>query len=304
MNKRTNIILCSILAICAMLICIAVCYIFARNGYCFAWKTPIDHEGTATFVGILSLIIIPTITLISVFIYYATLREQREHNCQLQLQHQEQIQLLQSQHFIEQWQVLVTQQIAIRDNTTLTLPILQNALPAQQTFTSVYCFKMIWVMYIRLVEAIKSNYDCSNWEQIVAEYDGQYVDLTGELACMEHYEPEEYAELCKTNYEKLQIAYVGYCFDIQGNYTSDISPTNEAFRLIYERYFRLSSTYYSHLCSMLLFLQKNEPLYSDQKDYCIAVLKYNLCRAELSLIKQYAEYDKENKELILKYLFK
>lgn len=277
----------------AIIAILVVCYIFARNGYCIAWGTPIDHEGTATFVGILSLIIIPTITIISVFVYYATLSEQRE-----------QTRLLQSQHFIEQWQVLVAQQIAIRDNTTLTLPILQNALPAQQTFTSVHCFKMIWVIYIRLVEAIKSNYDYSDWEQIEAGNDGQYVDLTGELACMEHYEPEKYAKLRQTNYEKLQVAYIGNCFDIRGNNPADISPTNEAFRLIYERYFQLSSTYYSHLCSMLLFLQKNESLYNDQKDYCIAVLKYNLCRAELLLIKQYAEYNKQNKELILNYLFK
>lgn len=281
----------------AIIAIVVVCYIFARNGYCLAWKTSIDHEGTATFVDILSLIIIPTTTLVSVFVYYATLSEQREQN-----------RLLQSQHFIEQWQVLVAQQIAIRDNTTLTLPILQNALPAQQTFTSVHCFKMIWVMYIRLVEAIKeavkNNNDYSDWEQIEARYDGQYVDLTGELACMEHYEPEKYAKLRKTNYEKLQVAYVGNRFDIRGNNMADISPMNEAFRLIYEQYFRWSSTYYSHLCSMLLFLRKNESLYSNQKDYCIAVLKYNLCRAELSLIKQYAEYDTQHKELILNYLFK
>lgn len=277
----------------AILCLMVVCYIFARNGYCIAWQTPIDYEGTATFVSILSLIIIPTITLISVFVYYATLSEQQKQNC-----------LLQSQHFIEQWQVLVAQQIAIRDNTTLTLPILQNALPAQQTFTGVYCFKMIWVMYIRLVEAIKTNYDYSDLEQIEAGYEGQYVDLTGELACMEHYEPEKYAKLRQTNYEKLQVAYIGNCFDIRGNNPADISPTNEAFRLIYERYFRLSSTYYSHLCSMLLFLQQNKSFYKDRIDDCISILKYNLCQAELLLIKQYAEYDTKNKELIQNYLFK
>ncbi len=281
----------------AIILIVVVCYIFAHNGYCIAWKTLIDNEGTTTFVDILSLIIIPTITLISVFVYYATLREQRKQNRQLQ-----------SQHFIEQWQVLVTQQIAIRDNTTLTLPILQNALPAQQTVTSVYCFKMIWVMYIRLVEAIKdaikNNNDYSNWEQIEAEYDGLYVDLTGELACMEHYEPEKYAKLRQTDYEKLQVAYVGNRFDIRGNNMAGISPTNEAFRLIYERYFRLSSTYYSHLCSMLLFLQQNKSFYKDRIDDCISILKYNLCQAELLLIKQYAEYNKQNKELILNYLFK
>ncbi len=277
----------------AIILIVVVCYIFTHNGYCVAWKTPIDHEGTTTFVGILSLIVIPTITLISVFVYYATLSEQQKQNC-----------LLQSQHFIEQWQVLVAQQIAIRDNTTLTLPILQNALPAQQTFTGVYCFKMIWVMYIRLVEAIKTNYDYSDLEQIEAGYEGQYVDLTGELACMEHYEPEKYAKLCQTNYEKLQVAYIGNCFDIRGNNPADISPTNEAFRLIYERYFRLSSTYYSHLCSMLLFLQQNKSFYKDRIDDCISILKYNLCQAELLLIKQYAEYDTKNKELIQNYLFK
>ncbi len=277
----------------AIILIVVVCYIFTHNGYCVAWKTPIDHEGTTTFVGILSLIVIPTITLISVFVYYATLSEQQKQNC-----------LLQSQHFIEQWQVLVAQQIAIRDNTTLTLPILQNALPAQQTFTGVYCFKMIWVMYIRLVEAIKTNYDYSDLEQIEAGYEGQYVDLTGELACMEHYEPEKYAKLRQTNYEKLQVAYIGNCFDIRGNNPADISPTNEAFRLIYERYFRLSSTYYSHLCSMLLFLQQNKSFYKDRIDDCISILKYNLCQAELLLIKQYAEYDTKNKELIQNYLFK
>ena len=291
MNKR-YIILGSVLVICIISIYIVVC-IFARNGYCVAWKTPIDHEGTTTFVGILSLIIIPTITLISVFVYYATLSEQRKQNHQLQ-----------SQHFIEQWQVLVAQQIAIRDNTTLILPILQNALPAQQTVKSVYCFKMIWVIYIRLVEAIKSNYDYSDWERIESKYDGLYVDFTGELACMEHYEPEKYAKLRQTNYEKLQVAYIGNCFDIRGNNPVDISPTNEAFRLIYERYFRLSSIYYSHLCSMLLFLQQNKSFYKDRIDDCISILKYNLCQAELLLIKQYAEYNKQNKELILNYLFK
>ena len=280
----------------AIILIVVVCYIFTHNGYCVAWKTPIDHEGTTTFVGILSLIVIPTITLISVFVYYATLSEQQKQNC-----------LLQSQHFIEQWQVLVAQQIAIRDNTTLTLPILQNALHAQQTFTGVYCFKMIWVMYIRLVEAIKNNYDYSDLEQIEAGYEGQYVDSTGELACMEHYEPEKYAKLRQTDYEKLQVAYIGNCFDIRGNNPADISPTNEAFRLVYERYFRLSSTYYSHLCSMLLYMQRKEQqneLSGEQIGDCITILTNSLCRAELLLIKQYAEYDTKNKELIQNYLFK
>ncbi len=150
----------------------------------------------------------------------------------------------------------------------------------------------------------KSNYDYSDWERIESEYDGLYVDFTGELVCMEHYEPEKYAKLRQTNYEKLQVAYIGNCFDIRGNNPADISQTNEAFRLIYERYFRLSSTYYSHLCSMLLFLQQNKSFYKDRIDDCISILKYNLCQAELLLIKQYAEYNKQNKELILNYLFK
>lgn len=295
MNKRTYIILGSVLAICIISIYIVVC-IFTHNGYCIAWQTPIDYEGTATFVSILSLIIIPTITLVSVLVYYATLSEQREQN-----------RLLQSQHFMEQWQHLVAQQIAIRDNTMLTLPVLHAASPDRQTFAGVHCFKKIWMIYIRLVAAIKSKHNYSDWERTEAEYEGHYMDPTGELACMEHYEPEKYAKLRQTDYEKLQVAYVGYRFDIRGDYPSGISPTNEAFRLVYERYFRLSSTYYSHLCSMLLYMQRKEQqneLSGEQIGDCITILTNSLCRAELLLIKQYAEYNKQNKELILNYLFK
>lgn len=291
MNKRTYIILGSVLTICIISIYIVVC-IFTRNGYCVAWETPIDHEGTTTFVGILSVII----TFASAWVFYATLSEQREQN-----------RLLQSQHFIEQWQVLVTQQIAIRDNTKATIPVLQNATPSPQTFTGAYCFNMIWILYIRLVDAINSKSDYSDWESIEAEYDGLYMDFSGELECMEHFEPEKYAELRRSNYEKLQVAYIGNCFGIRGKYPSDISPMTEAFRLIYERYFRLFSTYYSHLCSMFLFLQHKEQqneLSRNQIKDCVSIFKYNHSRAELLLIKQYAEYDKENKELILKYLFK
>lgn len=294
MNKRTYIILGSVLAICIISIYIVVC-IFTHNGYCIAWQTPIDYEGTATFVSILSLIIIPTITLVSVLVYYATLSEQREQN-----------RLLQSQHFMEQWQHLVAQQIAIRDNTMLTLPVLHAASPDRQTFAGVHCFKKIWMIYIRLVEAIKSKHNYSDWERTEAEYEGHYIDPTGELACMEHYEPEKYAKLRQTDYEKLQVAYVGYRFDIRGDYPSGISPTNEAFRLVYERYFRLSSTYYSHLCSMLLYMQRKEQqneLSGEQIGDCITILTNSLCRAELLLIKQYAEYDTKNKELIQNYLF-
>ena len=242
------------------------------------------------------MIIIPTITLVSVLVYYATLSEQREQN-----------RLLQSQHFMEQWQHLVAQQIAIRDNTMLTLPVLHAASPDRQTFAGVHCFKKIWMIYIRLVEAIKSKHNYSDWERTEAEYEGHYMDPTGELACMEHYEPEKYAKLRQTDYEKLQVAYVGYRFDIRGDYPSGISPTNEAFRLVYERYFRLSSTYYSHLCSMLLYMQRKEQqneLSGEQIGDCITILTNSLCRAELLLIKQYAEYNKQNKELILNYLFK
>lgn len=295
MNKRTYIILGSVLVICIISIYIVVC-IFTHNGYCIAWQTPIDYEGTATFVSILSLIIIPTITLVSVLVYYATLSEQREQN-----------RLLQSQHFMEQWQHLVAQQIAIRDNTMLTLPVLHAASPDRQTFAGVHCFKKIWMIYIRLVEAIKSKHNYSDWERTEAEYEGHYMDPTGELACMEHYEPEKYAKLRQTDYEKLQVAYVGYRFDIRGDYPSGISPTNEAFRLVYERYFRLSSTYYSHLCSMLLYMQRKEQqneLSGEQIGDCITILTNSLCRAELLLIKQYAEYDTKNKELIQNYLFK
>ena len=276
MNKLTYIILGSVLAICIILIYIVVC-IFTRNGYCFAWEAPIDHEGTATFVGILSVII----TFASAWVFYATLSEQREQN-----------RLLQSQHFIEQWQVLVAQQIAIRDNTKETIPILQNNLRSEQAFTGVYCFKMIWNTYILLKRAIERGDNFSDWEKMMYENDYARENIP---EYMEYYEPEQFEHCIKDIDYEHQIAYIGYYFNIKGGHCSaDVSPAVEAFRLIYERYFQSSSTYYSHLCSMLLFLQKNEPLYSDQKDYCIAVLRNNLCQAEVSLIRQYA--DKQDNE--------
>lgn len=295
MNKRTYIILGSVLAICIISIYIVVC-IFTHNGYCIAWQTPIDYEGTATFVSILSLIIIPTITLVSVLVYYATLSEQREQN-----------RLLQSQHFMEQWQHLVAQQIAIRDNTMLTLPILQNDSPLPQEFKGVQCFNAIWIMYMRLAKVIDRNENCSNWYATLYEYERTFEEPTEESQCMECYDLEKYDRLCKTNFERKRMTYVGYCFDIRGDYPSGISPTNEAFRLVYERYFRLSSTYYSHLCSMLLYMQRKEQqneLSGEQIGDCITILTNSLCRAELLLIKQYAEYDTKNKELIQNYLFK
>ena len=286
MNKRTYIILGSVLAICIISIYIVVC-IFTRNGYCVALETPIDHEGTTTFVDILSVII----TFANAWVLYATLSEQREQN-----------RLLQSQHFIEQWQVLVAQQIAIRDSTKAMIPIPQNNLSSPQTFTGVYCFKMIWNTYNLLKEAIERGDNCSDWERTMYEYDCAIENIP---EYMEHCEPEQFENVINDIDYKHQIAYIGHYFNIKGGHCStDVFSAVEAFRLIYERYFQSSSTYYSHLCSMLLFLQQNKSFSKDRIDDCISILKYNLSQAELLLIKQYAEYDKQNKELILNYLFK
>lgn len=277
----------AIIVIIAVIGIIITCYIYSSGGYCITWHTSIDNEGTSTFVSILSLIIIPTITLVSVLLYYGTLLEQREQN-----------RLLSLQDFNARWQNLITQQINIRDNTEIAIPVLDKGQPTYYQLKGMLCLKGLWVTFERLSKAIETNFDYSDWERYEFESEGAFEKIPEWL---EHYEPEEYEKCCKEIYAQKQVAYIGYKFNIKGNGDLEICPQQKAFKLLYERYFLLSSTYFKHICAMLLFLQQNEALYKDQITDSVTILKQNLCQAELLLIKQYAEYDENNKELIYHY---
>lgn len=229
------------------------------------------------------------VSIVSAFIYWCTLKEQ-----------QKQSNLLLQQHFYEQWQELIRQQLKIRDDMHITIDVLRKDEPTKIQINGSLCLTMLWRIFKRLAKAIEYNYDYTNWEELEAGYDHAMENIPDEL---QYYDVKEYNEICNAIGEKRLISFVGHTFGVTKKVTKSSNPEYDAFLMIYERYFRGSSTYFTHLCSMLHFLDRSKNAYSTEVDECVQILKDNMSSFELGIVEQYLKYDKYNGQKLKEYLF-
>ena len=229
------------------------------------------------------------VSVISAIIYFYTLREQRKQNA-----------LLLQQYFYEQWQELIRQQLKICDEMHVVVDVLNNDKPDKMLVHGNTSLVRIWIIFLRLQKAIADNNDYSNWELMEADYENAIHNIPEEL---EYCDIKRYNETFEDLGETRKVAFVGHVFGVKKQDTKPKNPQQSAFSLIYERYFKGTSTYFTHLCSMLRFLERNQAAYKSQIDECAQILKDNMSAYELGVVEQYANFDKFNSVILRKYLF-
>lgn len=273
----------------SLLMIISIIVVYSFN-YSIAWQKDIDHDATMSFVGMLSLIITPTVTLISVTLYYSSLKEQQKQN-----------KLIMEQQFDDKWQSLLSAHLRIRDEQQIEYDAVKNYKEYNVLLKGHKCFVALWKRYLRLVNAINMHVDFLNLEEILAGWDNYCERMEMDWKILEYSTPEKYVcEMEKIEEEK-QISFVGYLFKIRKNMNVEDS-SRKAFELIYDRYLSRSSIYLTHFCSMLKFLQRHENIYGDKINECVDLLMAILTESEKSIILLYADYDIKNGKIIKKYI--
>lgn len=273
----------------SLLMIISIIVVYSFN-YSIAWQKDIDHDATMSFVGMLSLIITPAVTLISVTLYYSSLKEQQKQN-----------KLIMEQQFDDKWQSLLSAHLKIRDEQQIEYDVVKNYKEYSVLLKGHKCFVALWKRYLRLVEAIQGARDYISLDQIFADYDNYSEQMEEEWKAMEYYTPLEYEKEMKNIEETKQIDFVAYLFKVTKD-MNDGNPSKKAFELIHDRYLSRSSIYLTHFCSMLKFLQRHENIYGDKINECVDLLMAILTESEKSIILLYADYDIKNGKIIKKYI--
>lgn len=291
MNNRHKCIIGWIAVITTILV-ITILFVYWKNGFCIAWNVDINHEVTSSFANLLGAILTPAIGIITAIIYYSTLQEQRKQN------------------FEDKWQNILETQLKIRDSQEIDFKVLDNNWNDKIKHLRGYqCMLMAWMLYKDLIAVLRLKENCLNREKLQELEDNYYNALElddsyqTEIEYLRQYEPLEYTKILNESKRKRRMIMTGNIFGISGDEKDD--PNELAFRLVFDTYFSRASTYFSHIISMLRFLDRNLESYGKDKiRECIQYLKDNLNSCEWELIMQYAEYDTNNKALVTKYITK
>jgi hypothetical protein len=243
-----------------------------------AWDVDLDYVATDTFVGILALICTNAVALITAILYYSSLKEQ------------------QKQTFNSQWQGMLERHLRIRDEQKLAVDVIENDGVVKEFVTGYHCFAVIWITYLRLAAAIKLNVKFS-WSNIYMNMKMRdfYKDAWENI---EFETQSEYESKKKTSLETNLIEYVGYLYDITTNI--DDEPYAKAFDLISRRYFKGTSIYFTHLHSILRFLERQEHSY--EVEDCKKSLNDVMTKFEKEVVFLYGKFNNEYRELIDKYI--
>jgi len=291
-NKSIKGWIIAISIIAGILVLIAA-IVFYSNGYCIAMKKKLDTDITISFFTIISAILVPAVAIISALLYYGALLEQRKQNINLSLQ-----------HFESQFNEQLKQQCILRDKLYIIHPVLSNGVHINRRFEGIDAFRQVWLSYRLLLKAIKSGNNYSNWELLQSDYENAFANVDPD-GILQHYSPDELDKQLDELGQKHMESFIGNIFKIDGA-QSYSNVEFEAFALIYNKFLKTSSLYFSHLCSVLRFVERNFAIYSidakQQKEYLQQIID-NLSSVEICIIERYANYDLYNKDLIKRNLF-
>lgn len=265
--------------------------LYVRKGYCLAWDVDLDYVATDTFVGILALICTNAVALITAILYYSSLKEQ------------------QKQTFNSQWQGMLERQLKIRDEQKVNFKLLNNRWKEVTILIEGYrCMIMTDILYRDLTQAIQSKYNYTDRDNLKHEHDETEAILREmdeeyrlEQEYLMRYNPKEYKRQMDDASYKRRISMVGNLFNIQGTEVGDAKLL--AFEMIYKKYFSQTSTYFTHIVSLLVFLERQSYNYSSSEiKECAQNLCDNLTYCEKELLLQYAEYHPNSKKIINQYI--
>lgn len=288
-NKSKTYLWC--IAIFILTLIIFVCIIYYRQDYCLAWNISIDHDATLSFVGVLGIILTPVVTIITAVLYYSSLLEQRKQN------------------FDNKWQSMLETQLHIRDTQEIHFEWIDNSWEKIHINMKGYrCIIMATMLYRNLTIAIQNKQDYTNRgdliriydesEQILLDFDEMY---RVEQEYLRYYNLKEYKKQQERAHSNRKVAMIGHLFNIMGDEKGNAHLL--AFELIYKKYFWQSSTYFTHIMSLLRFLDRQVAYYAEEEiQECAKHLCDNLTYCEKELLLQYAEYKPNNKNIINRYI--
>lgn len=288
-NKSKTYLWC--IAIFILTLIIFVCIIYYRQDYCLAWNISIDHDATLSFVGVLGIILTPVVTIITAVLYYSSLLEQRKQN------------------FDNKWQSMLETQLHIRDTQEIHFEWIDNSWEKIHINMKGYrCIIMATMLYRNLTIAIQNKQDYTNRDDLIRIYDESEQILLDfdemyrvEQEYLRYYNLKEYKKQQERAHSNRKVAMIGHLFNIMGDEKGNAHLL--AFELIYKKYFWQSSTYFTHIMSLLRFLDRQVAYYAEEEiQECAKHLCDNLTYCEKELLLQYAEYKPNNKKIINRYI--
>lgn len=288
-NKSKTYLWC--IAIFILTLIIFVCIIYYRQDYCLAWNISIDHDATLSFVGVLGIILTPVVTIITAVLYYSSLLEQRKQN------------------FDNKWQSMLETQLHIRDTQEIHFEWIDNSWEKIHINMKGYrCIIMATMLYRNLTIAIQNKQDYTNRDDLIRIYDESEQILLDfdemyrvEQEYLRYYNLKEYKKQQERAHSNRKVAMIGHLFNIMGDEKGNAHLL--AFELIYKKYFWQSSTYFTHIMSLLRFLNRQVAYYAEEEiQECAKHLCDNLTYCEKELLLQYAEYKPNNKKIINRYI--
>ena len=187
----------------SLLMIISIIVVYSFN-YSIAWQNDIDHNATSSFVDMLSLIITPAVTLISVILYYSSLKEQQKQN-----------KLIMEQQFDDKWQNLLSAHLKIRDEQQIKFEIIKWTKEQKILLNGHLCFVALIERYARLKEAIEMNINFGDLYQVIAFWENYCEENSNDWIILEQQDPIEYQKEMEIIRRKNQVDYVGSLFNIK-----------------------------------------------------------------------------------------
>jgi hypothetical protein len=240
---------------------------------------------------VLGIILTPVVTIITAVLYYSSLLEQRKQN------------------FDNKWQSMLETQLHIRDTQEIHFEWIDNSWEKIHINMKGYrCIIMATMLYRNLTIAIQNKQDYTNRDDLIRIYDESEQILLDfdemyrvEQEFLRYYNLKEYKKQQERAHSNRKVAMIGHLFNIMGDEKGIAHLL--AFELIYKKYFWQSSTYFTHIMSLLRFLDRQVAYYAEEEiQECAKHLCDNLTYCEKELLLQYAEYKPNNKKIINRYI--
>lgn len=279
MNEKRIFFIAGIVSVLYSLVVFVVYY---ANGYFI--RGAIYADAIISYCEIISMVLTPMWSMVAIWIYYQALREQRK-----------QIRQMQTSQFDSLFFELLKQQWEIRSKIKLSLPTI--SFPSSNTYEKDLveyqgqkALVELWYRIESLSCGINSNlFECNLeqheinfWEEDLINQE-EYIVNPLETEQKEKYKKNSFYDLSITKY------YIPGVYNKNEN-----SPTEQAFALIYSKYYATIHNYFMHIAFVLSCLNKEiedrkewcEDNKFDDRNYWLAIIA-NLSIEEIKLIDCY-----------------
>lgn len=264
------VIICSIVIVVWIII---VCCVFSTNGYTIAFNGEIESDVTQAFVSLISLVVVPVVSLLAVIIYKRALEEQMSSS-----RHDIFFRMLQRQDSIK-GQLYIRPKILINNKET---PI-ETELSSHRYFEYVY-----WADYY-LNEAILKKIKCENdW----GFYESSYDSAVAKYDEVDWHENSQWCEQrIQKKFERLKCLYLACLYKS----VLDSKEYTNSFAIIYNSLKKYHYTYFSHIENIIRYITTCTTD-DNESHFYIQYMCSSLSRYELHAVKRYFKYVCKNEK--------